>query len=236
MWHPLCGHRRKLDSYRLAEKLDAQAKSAGVMLLPSGGGSVAMLGCVAHHVLKRVLDPHTIRVALHVSGSMSRGSALSATENMNECLARISGMLVKQNPNAIREFDFDRGFVPCCPVTLPDLITLWCDTRVPNIQTFVHVSGDAFPDGNLAKLLDDPTAAQRKQNRYQVSIEVLSIGEKAARAVLDTVNGYTFTPMAAARAAQRVLAGEERPGFQTPAGLFGENFPLSIVDTTITDM
>jgi short subunit dehydrogenase-like uncharacterized protein len=225
----------ELDSYRLAEEFDAQARSAGVMLLPGSGGSVAMLGCLARHVVKRVSDPQSIGIALHVSGSMSRGSALSATENMTECLARVSGHLVKRNPEAVRDFDFGRGPVSCFPVTLPDLVTIWKDTKVRNIETYVHVSGDAFPQGDLATLADGPTAEQREQNRYQVAVEVAGIDRDIHRAVLDTVNGYTFTPMAAAKAAQRVLQGEARPGFQTPAGIFTEYFASSIADTTIID-
>ena len=34
----------------------------------------------------------------------------------------------------------------------------------------------------------------------------------------------------------RVLGGEVRPGFQTPAGLFGAGFAETIADTTITDL
>lgn len=37
----------ELEVYRLAQSLDAQAVAAGVMLLPGGGGSVAMLDCLA---------------------------------------------------------------------------------------------------------------------------------------------------------------------------------------------
>lgn len=226
----------ELDSYLLAEKLDEQAMLAGVMLLPGSGGSVAMLGCLAQHVVKRVSEPQSIKIALHVSGTMSRGSALSAAKNMTDCLARVSEQLVKRNPHHIHEFDFGQGQVPCFPITLPDLITIWKDTRVANIETFVHLSGNAFQVENLAAWPDGPTAEQREQNRYQVAIEVLGRDQSIARAVLHTVNGYTFTPMAAVIAAQRVLAGEARPGFQTPAGLFGEHFVTSIADTTIIDM
>jgi short subunit dehydrogenase-like uncharacterized protein len=52
--------------------------------------------------------------------------------------------------------------------------------------------------------------------------------------VLDTVNGYTFTSLAAVEAARRVLSGEARPGFQTPAGVFGSGFAETIADTCIT--
>ena len=225
----------ELDSYRLAQEFDAQARSAGVMLLPGSGGSVAMLGCLTQHVLRHVSQPQSIKIALHVSGSMSRGSALSASENMGECLARVSGHLVKRNPRAVREFDFGRGPVSCFPATLPDLLTLWKDTKVRTIETYVHVSGDAFPQGDLAALPDGPSALQREQNRYQAAVEVVGADQHVYRALLDTVNGYTFTPLAAAKAAQRVLLGESRAGFQTPAGLFGEGFALSIADTTIID-
>lgn len=226
----------ELDSYRLAEDLDAQARTAGVMLLPGSGGSVAMLGCLTQHVIEHVPDPQSISIALHVSGAMSRGSALTAAENMTDCLARVSGHLVPWSPDDTRDFDFGGGAVSCFPVTLPDLLTLWKDTRVPNIGTFVHVSGDAFPEGDLAALAEGPSVEQREQNRYQVAVEVIGRDGKIARAVLDTVNGYTFTPMAAATAARRVLAGEVQPGFQTPAGLFGEDFATSIADTTIIDL
>jgi short subunit dehydrogenase-like uncharacterized protein len=49
------------------------------------------------------------------------------------------------------------------------------------------------------------------------------------------VNGYTFTTIAAAEAARRVVGGEARPGFQTPAILFGDDFAETIADTVIVD-
>ncbi len=227
----------ELDSYRLAEKLDAEAKVAGVMLLPGSGGSVAMLGCLAGHVTERVAEPRSIRIALHVSGSMSRGSAVSASENLTtETLARANGTLQGRSSEDIRSFNFGKGPVDCFPVTLPDLITIWRATRIPDIETFVHISGDAFPEGDLTTLPDGPTEAQREANRYQAAIEVTGADGSVARAILDTVNGYTFTPLAAAEAARRVLGGEVRPGFQTPAGLFGNGFAETIADTCIIDL
>lgn len=227
----------ELDSYHLAEALDEKGKAAGVMLLPGSGGSVAMLGCLTAHAAGRVTDPQHVRVALHVAGSMSRGSAVSAAENLSaECLERLGGVLVSRDPNESREFDFGAGPVACTPATLPDLVTIWHATAIPNIETFVYVSGDAFPTGELSDLPEGPTREQREANRYQASVEVTGADGSTARSVLDTVNGYTFTPMAAVEAARRVLAGEHHPGFQTPAGLFGTHFAETIADTTIRDL
>lgn len=227
----------ELDSYHLAEALDEKGKAAGVMLLPGSGGSVAMLGCLTAHAAGRVTDPQHVRVALHVAGSMSRGSAVSAAENLSaECLERHGGVLVSRDPNESREFDFGAGPVACTPATLPDLVTIWHATAIPNIESFVYVSGDAFPTGELSDLPEGPTHAQREANRCQASVEITGADGSAVRSVLDTVNGYTFTPMAAVEATRRILAGEHHPGFQTPAGLFGTHFAETIADTTIRDL
>ena len=43
---------------------------------------------------------------------------------------------------------------------------------------------------------------------------------------METPEGYTLTARTAAEGARRVLMGEFKPGFQTPAMAFGENFIL----------
>jgi short subunit dehydrogenase-like uncharacterized protein len=227
----------ELDSYRLAEALDAEAKAAGVMLLPGSGGSVAMLGCLAGHTAARVKNPARVTVAMHVSGGLSRGSAVSAMGSVTaETLARRAGALVAQPPGMIRQLDFGNGAVDCFQVTLPDLITIWRATGIADIETLVHVAGDGFPQGDLSALPDGPSEQERLVHRYQAVAEVTTSDGAVVRSVLDTVNGYTFTATAAAEAGRRVLAGEHRPGFQTPAQLFGIGFAETIANTTITDM
>ena len=227
----------ELDSYRLACTLDDDAKAAGVMLMPGGGGSVSMLGSLAGHAVARVNDPRKIRIALHVAGGLSRGSAISAMENVTvETLARVDGELVSIAADGVRKFDFGKGAVDCFPVTLPDLITIWLATGVPDVETFVHVTGDGFPQGDLSTLPDGPSEEERRANRYQAAVEVTGADGTITRSILDTVNGYTFTAMAAAEAGRRVLGGEVRPGFQTPAALFGSGFAQTIADTSINDV
>ena len=226
----------ELDSYRLAEALDAEAAAAGVMLLPGGGGSVAMLGSLAGHAVGRVSHASKVRIALHVAGGLSRGSAISATENMtSETLARVDGAMVTV-AGGIQKFDFGKGAVDSFKVALPDLITIWRATGVPNIETFVHVTGDGFPQGDLSLLPDGPSEQERLANRYQAVVEVADADGQVVRSILDTVNGYSFTAIAVAEAGRRALGGEARPGFQTPAGLFGTGFAETIADTTIVDV
>ncbi|KAJ9132550.1 Saccharopine dehydrogenase [Pleurostoma richardsiae] len=229
----------ELDSYRLAEERDEEAKRVKVMLMPGCGGSVAMLGCLAGHVVERVKDVVRIDVALHVAGSMSRGSAVSAAENLStECLQRIDGELARCDGRETRQFDFSdgRGPVACFPVTLPDLITIWRSTHVSNIGTFVNASGDAFPTGDLDALPDGPTSEQRDASPYHAAVAVTAAEGTVKRAVLHTVNGYTFTPVASVEAARRVFAGETRPGFQTPAIVFGSGFLETVAGSKLKDL
>lgn len=101
---------------------------------------------------------------------------------------------------------------------------------------FVHIAGDAFPQGDLSQLPDGPTPEQREAHRARAVVEVTDAKGAIARSMIETVNGYTYTPLAAVEAARRVLDGERLPGFVTPAKVFGGGFAESIAGTLVTDM
>jgi short subunit dehydrogenase-like uncharacterized protein len=221
----------EIGSYRHIQERHEDAVRANVMLLPGSGASVAMLGCLVGRALEDVDSPRSVDVALHVAGPMSRGSAISAAENITtECLQRLNGELVPQDVASTRSFDFANGDgnVACFPISLPDLITLWEANSIPNIRTFAHVSDGAFPSGELENLPDGPTDEERKANPYRAAAIITAADGTVEHAVLHTVNGYTFTSVASVEAAKRVLGGQVLAGFQTPISVFGSNFVETI--------
>ncbi|MFL9812930.1 saccharopine dehydrogenase NADP-binding domain-containing protein [Stutzerimonas sp. VN223-3] len=225
----------EINVYRLAERLGAEAAESGVMLLPGVGWDVVPTDCLAVHVARRVQDPQSLSIALQVAGSMSRGSALSVSEIIGAgLLARIDGQLVLTPDAQPRHFDFGDGLELCAPLSFGDLVTGWHSTGIPNIAMFVHFSGDPF-QGDLSQLPEGPDAQQREAHRARAVAEVTGADGTVARSVIETVNGYTYTPIAAVEAARRVLSGERRPGFETPAKLLGVGFAERIAGTTITD-
>lgn len=226
----------EINVYRLAERLGAEAAESGVMLLPGVGWDVVPTDCLAVHVARRVKNPQSLNMALQVAGSMSRGSALSVGEIVGAgLLARIDGQLVPTPDAQPRHFDFGDGQELCAPLSFGDLVTGWHSTGIPNISMFVHFSGDPFPEGDLSQLPDGPDAHQREAHRARAVAEVTGADGTIARSVIETVNGYTYTPIAAVEAARCVLGGERRSGFQTPAKLLGVGFAETIPGTTITD-
>ncbi|WP_223570863.1 saccharopine dehydrogenase family protein [Pseudomonas sp. BF-R-26] len=226
----------EINVYRLAERLGAQAAEAGVMLLPGVGWDVVPTDCLAMHVARRVQNPQALSVVLQVAGSMSRGSAMSVSEIIGAGLmARVNGLLVATPDAQPRHFDFGQGPVLCAPLSFGDLVTGWRSTAIPNIAMFVHIVGEAFPEGDLSQLPDGPGIQERDRHRARAVAEVVGADGTVVRSVIETVNGYSYTPLAAVEAACRVLGGDRRPGFETPARVFGLEFAETIAGTTITD-
>lgn len=96
--------------------------------------------------------------------------------------------------------------------------------------------GESFPTGDLDAVPEGPTEEQREASPYHAAVVVTAADGTVRRAVLHTVNGYTFTPIASVEAARRVLAGEARLGFQTPAVVFGSGFVGTIAGSQLKDM
>jgi short subunit dehydrogenase-like uncharacterized protein len=227
----------EINVYRLAESLGVEAASNHVMLLPGVGWDVVPTDSLAVHVAKRVEEPLALSIALQVPGSMSRGSAMSASEIINAgVLVRVDGELVAMPDATPRHFDFGEGPVLCVPLSFGDLVTGWHSTGIPNIAMFVHIAGDAFPEGDLSQLPDGPTSEERDAHRARAVVEVTGADGSIARSVIETVNGYSYTPLAAVEAARRVLEGERRVGFTTPAQVLGGGFAETIQGTVVSDM
>lgn len=223
--------------YQLAESLSDAAKEAGIMLMPGVGWDVVPTDCLGMQVAERVIDPTQLRFALKVAGPMSRGSAVSAAEIMGAgVLVRMDGELVARSDAPPALFDFGEGPVECIPLSFGDLVTAPHSTGVGNIAMYVHVAGDAFPEGDVSLLPEGPTHAQRLAHRASAIAEATGADGSVATAIIETINGYSYTPLVAVAAAKRVVAGEAKPGFETPARVFGSNFAETIPGSKVTHL
>ncbi|MEG3135097.1 saccharopine dehydrogenase NADP-binding domain-containing protein [Rouxiella sp. T17] len=225
----------EINVYRLAESLQQSATQAGSMLMPGVGWDVVPTDSLAVTLSRQVKNPQRLRIALQVAGSMSRGSAISAGEIFSAgLLARVNGELTTKQDASMGMFDFGLGAVECAPLSFGDLVTAWHSTSIPNIEMFVHVAGAGFPEGDLSLLPDGPSLDELQSTPARAVVEITGADGEVHRAIIDTVNGYAYTPLAAIEAAKRALEGQRAPGFQTPAKVFGDDFALSIPGTRIT--
>ncbi|MFL5581664.1 MAG: saccharopine dehydrogenase family protein [Gemmatimonadaceae bacterium] len=237
---------------------DAEARAAGVVLLPGVGFDVVPTDCLAAHLTRRLPTAKHLTLAFRVGGGMSRGTAATAALSAGaQTLVRRDGDLVPL-PGGIltRRIDFGDGHGPrvAATITWGDLATAYRTTGIPNIETYMAVNerqlqGMALAHARpVARLLATAPAraivrrlarrapagpapeARARSHSYvwgQARDTRATLGATVT-ARLRAPNAYTLTVHAAVAAVRKVLLGECRPGFLTPALAFGADFVLEL--------
>jgi short subunit dehydrogenase-like uncharacterized protein len=90
--------------------------------------------------------------------------------------------------------------------------------------------------GALTRGRAGPSAKHRARGQALLWGEVTCDGGGRAEARLRTPDPYALTAASAVEIARRVLAGEARPGFQTPSRLLGPDFALELPGVTREDV
>jgi short subunit dehydrogenase-like uncharacterized protein len=240
----------EIDVFALAESFDARARQAGVMLLPGIGFDVVPSDCLAAYVAARVGEPRVVRIALAAGGTPTHGTAKTALEVVGAPLrVRRGGRLIELPSGSLsRSFDFGDGPVACVGVPMGDVVTAGWSTGAPDVEVYMRGSGTLrfalrasqwlgpiVSSGPVRRALgrwidrlpEGPSEEERLGTRARVVAEAEGKG-RLARARLETPSGYETTRLAGVEAARRILAGEAKPGFQTPATAFGADFVLAL--------
>lgn len=230
---------------------DAEARAAGVLLLPGVGFDVVPTDCLAAHLAARLPTATCLRLALLALGRASRGTSTTVVENLHRGgLVRRAGRLTPVPlAHRTRRFDFGRG--PRAAVCIPwgDVSTAYHSTGIPDIEVYLAapwtVRAGLRLTRPLAPLLatgavrgwltrrvqagpPGPTAAERARGASVVVGEVEDPRGGRAAARLRGPEGYAFTVLTALRALERVLSEAPRAGFATPSRAFGADFVLEI--------
>jgi short subunit dehydrogenase-like uncharacterized protein len=230
---------------------DAEAKAAGVMLLPGVGFDVVPSDGLAAHLARRLPGASRLTLAFKALGQPSRGTTLTALEGLHlGGMIRRGGALTRV-PAAwrTRAFDFGRGPVPCVSIAWGDVWTAWHTTGIPDIEVYMAASAAmrAFLIGSrfigpllgsrpvqrglaawVRSSLTGPDAGARARGRSLFYGEVEHADGRRAAARLIAPEGYAFTALAAVECAERTMAGPVRAGFLTPSLAFGPDLALAV--------
>jgi short subunit dehydrogenase-like uncharacterized protein len=240
----------EIDVFELAASYGERARQAGVMLLPGIGFDVVPSDCLAAHVAARVPQPRSVRIALAAGGTPTHGTAKTALATLGAPLrVRRGGKLVAlPSGSLVRSFDFGQGPVACVGVPLGDVVTAAHSTGAADVEVYMRGSGSLrlalrasqvlgpiVSSGPVQRVLgrfidrlpEGPSEEERLTTRALVVAEAEG-GGRTARARLETPSGYETTRLAGVEAARRILAGDAKPGFQTPATAFGADFVLAL--------
>ncbi len=237
---------------------DADARAAGVTLLPGVGFDVVPSDCLAAHVTRRVPNPTHLVLALAALGGVSRGTARTSVEGLGRGTPVRRGGKITRLPRALwRQFDFGTGPKACLTIGWGDVSTAWHSTGVADIevyfrasrlirsmttlgalaggllrhravQRFLNARIDAWPEG--------PNEEQRARSQSRILAIASNAAGVSASSRLETPDSYAFTAHTALDAALRLANGEARPGFFTPSKLFGPDYVLGFDGVKRTDL
>jgi short subunit dehydrogenase-like uncharacterized protein len=235
------------------------AAARGVMIMPAVGFVVLPSDCLAAHVAHRLPDATSLTIAVSRTDALSRGSRRTILDQWGDTVAVRRAGVLTDVPVGTRErrVDFGRGARPAAAVSWGDVVTAFHTTGIPNVDAYLEVSpaeralfrfnqrlsavgGQAVLRRVLrvpeTLLSEGPSAPQRAGATRVIVAEARDAAGRVVRARLTTPEAYDFTAAAALLVAQRVLRGDWRPGFQTPAGLYGPDLVLEIPGVVREDL
>lgn len=244
----------EIDVFEALFARDAEAKRAGVTLLPGAGFDVVPSDCLAAHLKRRLPDATHLTLSLSTGFSASRGTMKTAVEGVADGVrVRRNGRLVTLARPAADSCDFGRGPRPTIQIPWGDVSTAFHSTGIPNIDVHIEAAPAlqalAMTPGFVRSLLalspaqalmkslvdlqpEGPGEAARRKGRVVlVGVARNASGEKV-RTRLTTPEGYTLTARTSLDAALRVAAGEVKTGFQTPSLAFGPDYILGFEGVT----
>lgn len=228
---------------------DQAAKGAGIMLMPGVGFDVVPSDCLALHLKNRLPSAENLTLAFYGVGKISHGTQATMTLNAG------SGGAIRRNgeitrvPAAWKTRVIDFGGIKKTGVTIPwgDVATAFYSTGIPNIEVYTVVPEPQLTLLKMSRYLGallrtdfvrnilqkqipagGPSDAERAAGKTYLWGEASDAAGKRVEARQICPEGYTLTALTALKIAEKILAGDFRTGFQTPARAYGADLILEI--------
>ncbi len=238
--------------FELIKTYDAAAKQANVMLLPGAGFDVIPTDCTALHLKEQLPDATHLQLAfISNGGGLSHGTATTMAQRVGEeALVRINGELVKK-PLGYKGMWLTVANKKRFVMSLQwgDISTAYHTTGIPNVEVYTGVQPKAyhllkfqflfnwllrtnFIRNFILKKINErpggPNDEQRANGSTTVWGKVWNAKGEEKTSILQCADGYTLTAWGNLLITQKILKGEWKAGYQTPASCYGKDLILEI--------
>ncbi len=238
--------------FEMIKRYDAAAKKTGIMLLPGAGFDVVPTDCIALQLKNLLQDADSLQLAFaSIGGGISHGTATTMAGKLGEGGAvRKEGKIIR-NPLGKKGMWVDFGLKKLFVMSIPwgDISTAHFTTGIPNIETYTGISSKTYRVLKLQRLFNwllrtnfirniirkkikdrpaGPSDIQREKATSLVWGKVTNTKGESAIVRLSGPEGYTLTSHSALIITQKVLNGNFKAGYQTPASAYGENLVMEI--------
>jgi short subunit dehydrogenase-like uncharacterized protein len=233
--------------FEFLKEYNEKALQKKIMVMPGVGFDVVPTDCLALLLKKRLPDANTLRICFaSKGGSISHGTAITMADKAGEGGAiRKEGKIIKV-PLGNNGMWMNEGEKKIWVMRIPwgDVSTAHFTTGIPNIETYAGAPPYFYrllkfqllfnwllrtkPVRNyiMHKINERPAGPNdemRKNANVYVWAQATNEQGKTLALRLTGPEGYTITLHSSLLIVKKVLEGQYKPGYQTPAAVYGEN-------------
>jgi len=237
-------------------RLDREAQEAGVMIMPGVGFDVVPTDCLAKHLKERLPTANYLSLAFYGMGRLSHGTQATMTMNIGHGGAIRKDGKITRVAAAWKSREIDFGEVTKNAVTIPwgDVATAYYSTGISNIEVYTVIPakqlkllkasrylGWLFATKPLQDYLQKQITAGGTSDEERAKGKTLLWGQaedpngNRVEARMTAPDGYTTTVLTALNIMQKILDGNFKPGYQTPAKAYGADLILEIDGVSRSD-
>jgi len=246
--------------FEMAAGMNQSALDAGIMIMPGTGFDVVPSDCLAVHLKSRLPSATHLQLAFATTApGLSRGTKKSSIEGLGyDGLVRKDGKLTPV-PLGKKVMNVDFGAFRINALCIPwgDISTAWRSTGIPNIEVYMGATDSMIRNARLSnyvgwllripfvknfmmKQIDrrppGPSEERRQKGKSFLWGKVWNASGEERSSRLVTASGYTLTALTAVLIAEKILGGNFKKGYQTPAMAFGADLIMEIAESKRTDL
>lgn len=247
----------EISVFETCATMGKKAEEAGVMVMPGVGFDVVPSDCLARHLKDRLPSATHLSLAFYGMGRLSHGTQATMTMNVGKGGAIRKDGKITSVPAAWKTREINFGEVTKTGVTIPwgDVATAFYSTGIPNIEVFTIVPPSNLKMLKMSRYLGwllamhpfqsylqnkipagGPSDAEREKGKTLLWGEASDAEGNRVESRLQGPEGYTITAIAALNIAEKILAGNFKPGYQTPAKAYGADLILEIEGVSRQDV
>ena len=241
--------------FEMIKSFDARAKEKNIMLMPGVGFDVVPTDCMALHLKNKLPDATQLKLAFaSIGGGVSHGTAMTIVSKLGKGGAsRKNGAIVRE-PIAKKGMWVNFGETKFFVMSIPwgDVSTAYYTTGIPDIESYTGVKPIAYRIMKVQWLFNwllrmqwvksiirkkiksrpaGPSDEMRSKAKSFVWGEVSNAAGKKITDHFTCAEGYTLTALSSLIITKKILEGNFKTGYQTPASCYGENLVNEIPGT-----
>lgn len=249
--------------YQVFERLaahDQSGKDAGIVIMPGTGFDVVPSDCLALHIKNRLPSATHLQLAFAMSkGGLSRGTKKSMTEGLGEggCIRKNGKLERVELGDKHMVIDFGSFKTPTLCIPWGDISTAWRSTQIPNIEVYTGATEGMIKNARrtrhfnwllrmswvkklmlrkIDKQKPGPSPEKLESGRSYLWGKAWDDAGRSVESRLETVSGYKLTALTSVLIAEKILQGNFKTGYQTPAMAYGADLILEVGTTHLKDL